>query len=215
MLKQLRNGWREVRSRAWVWATIAGFSGAVLFVYAPWYALAPGIARDTYGSAGVFGLLESLAGLGAVVGAVLGLRWRPARPLFAGLLLILGWPVMAGSFALHAPEEFVAVCAFATGFGFALMVIWWETALARHIPAGALSRVSSYDWMGSLALLPLGYALAGPLAASLGARHVLLVGSVVGLGMLGLTLLPRETRELSDRDADRVDPASEALVDVT
>jgi MFS family permease len=205
VLTQLRGGWREVRSRTWVWVTIAGFAGAVLFVYAPWYALAPVIARDAYGSAGVFGLLESLGGFGAVVGAFLGLRWRPARPLRAGLLLVLAWPVMDGSFALRAPLELVAVCAFATGFGFALMVIWWETALARHIPPGSLSRVSSYDWMGSLALLPLGYALAGPLANALGARHVLLVGSVVGLVMLGITLLPRETRELGEPDpADAV-----------
>jgi hypothetical protein len=75
--------------------------------------------------------------------------------------------------------------------------------------------------MGSLALLPLGYALAGPLAESLGARHVLLVGSIVGLGMLGLTLLPRETRELGPggledgEEPERFDPAGEALVDVT
>jgi hypothetical protein len=76
--------------------------------------------------------------------------------------------------------------------------------------------------MGSLALLPLGYALAGPLAEALGARHVLLVGSVLGLGMLGLTLLPRETRELGQGDledaaeaSERVEPARGALVDVT
>jgi MFS family permease len=108
------------------------------------------------------------------------------------------------------------VCAAATGFGFALMVIWWETALARHIPARALSRVSSYDWMGSLALLPLGYALAGPLANAFGARHVLLVGSLIGLVMLVITLLPRETRELGNPP----DPTDEtitagALADVT
>ena len=221
VLTQLRKGFREVRSRTWVWVTIAGFSGAVLFVYAPWYALAPSIARDTYGGTGVFGLLESLAGLGAVVGAVLGLRWRPARPLRSGLLLVLAWPVLDASFALHAPVQFVSVCAFATGFGFALMIIWWETALAQHIPAGLLSRVSSYDWMGSLALLPLGYALAGPLAEALGAQHVLLVGSIIGLGMLGLTLLPRETRELGQGgledpdDNHRIEATGETLVDVT
>ena len=103
-------------------------------VYAPWYALAPVIARDDYGSAGVFGLLESIAGVGAVIGAVLALRWRPRCPLRAGLLLVLAWPVQDAPFALGAPLELVAVLAFATGFGFSLMVIWWETALARHIP---------------------------------------------------------------------------------
>ena len=78
------------------------------------------------------------------------------------------------------------------------MTIWWETALVRHIPPNALSRVSAYDWMGSLALLPLGYAIAGPLASALGAQHVLLVGSGIGLLMLGATLVPRSTRELAD-----------------
>jgi hypothetical protein len=75
--------------------------------------------------------------------------------------------------------------------------------------------------MGSLALLPLGYALAGPLAESLGARHVLLVGSIIGLGMLCLTLLPRETRQLGQGGLDdsdesgRVEATGDSLVDVT
>ena len=65
-----------------------------------------------------------------------------------------------------------------------------------------LSRVSSYDLMGSLALLPLGYAIAGPLANALGAQRVLLVGSGIGLLMLGATLVPRSTRELTDPEED-------------
>ena len=79
------------------------------------------------------------------------------------------------------------------------MIIWWETALARHIPPNLLSRVSAYDWMGSLALLPIGYALAGPLAEAFGAQTVLGIGSLLGLGALLLALLPRSTRELAER----------------
>jgi MFS family permease len=198
MLDELRAGWREVRSRAWVWVTIAAFAGAVLCVYAQWYALAPAVARDVYGGAGVFGLLESVAGVGAVCGGLIGLSWRPARPLLAGMLLVLAWPVQDIVFALGAPVAAVVVCAFATGFGFSLLMIWWETALARHIPARALSRVSAWDWMGSLALLPLGYLVAGPLAAAFGARTVLVVGSVIGLLLLAAALVPRSTRELGD-----------------
>ena len=97
---------------------------------------------------------------------------------------------------LLSPLAVVTVCAAATGFGFALLMIWWETALARHIPARALSRVSAWDWMGSLALLPLGYVLAGPLAGAFGARTVLGVGSAIGVALLALALLPRSTREL-------------------
>jgi MFS family permease len=196
LIAALRGGWREVRSRTWVWVTIAVFTGAVMCVYATWYALAPVIARDHYGGAGVFGVLESIAGAGAVIGAGVGLRWRPARPLRTGLLLVLAWPVQDGVYALGAPLPLLGVLALATGFGWALLMIWWETALAQHIPAGALSRVSAYDWMGSLALLPVGYALAGPLASVFGARVVLGVGSVIGVVLLALALVPRSTREL-------------------
>ncbi len=193
---ELRAGFEEVRSRTWVWVTIAVFTGAVMCVYAPWYALAPIVSRGSYGSVGIFGLLESLGGAGAVCGAIAGIRWRPAHPLKAGLLLVLTWPVMALLLSLKAPVALVAAASLATGFGFSLLMIWWETALAQHIPPHALSRVSAYDWMGSLALMPLGFLLAGPLATALGTRAVLGVGSVLGIVMLLMALAPRSTREL-------------------
>ena len=196
MGQELRAGWREVRSRTWVWVTIATFSGAVLCLYSQWYALAPGIAKDVYGSAGVFGVLEALAGGGAVLGALMALRWRPQRPLRTGLLLTLVWPLQAIALSLGAPLGLVLCCAFATGFGFSLLMIWWESALAHYIPPHALSRVSAYDWMGSLALMPVGYLLASTLAGALGARTTLGLGSAIGLVLLAGALLPRATREL-------------------
>jgi MFS family permease len=201
VLQELRAGWREVRSRSWVWVTIACFTGALLCVYAQWYALAPVIARDNYGGAGVFGLLESVAGVGAVAGALLGVKWRPRRPLRAGLILILVWPLQDIVFALSSPLALVLPFAFATGFGFSLFGVWWETALARHIPPHAISRVSAYDWMGSLALLPLGFVIAGPLAGAFGARNVLGVGSAIGFVLLLVALTPRSTRELNGAPA--------------
>ena len=77
ILHELRAGYHEVRSRTWVWVLIVVFTGTMLCVYARWYALAPRVAHDLYGSTGVFGLLESVAGLGAVLGALVGVRWRP------------------------------------------------------------------------------------------------------------------------------------------
>jgi MFS family permease len=198
LMGELHGGWREVRSRPWVWVTIAVFSGAVVCVFAQWYALAPVIARDSYGGAGVFGALEAIGGAGAVCGSLAGIVWRPRRPLLTGMLLVLAWPVQDGVFALGAPLALVVACALATGFGFSLLMIWWETALARHIPASALSRVSAWDWMGSLALLPVGYLVAGPLAGGFGPRTVLGAGSAIGVILLLIGLLPRSTRELGD-----------------
>jgi MFS family permease len=196
MRSDVRAGWHEVRARPWVWVTIASFSGAVLCVYAQFGALAPLIAQNVYGSVVVFGLIESLAGVGAVCGALAGLRWRPAHPLRAGLLLSLAWPVTDAVFALGAPLALVLAGAVTLGFGFSLLGVWWDTALARNIPAHALSRVFAWDWMGSFALLPLGFALAGPLASSFGARTVLGVGSGIGFVLLALALIPRSTRKL-------------------
>jgi hypothetical protein len=176
--------------------TIVVFAGALLCAFVPWYALAPIVARGSYGSAGVFGLLESVAGAGAVCGAVAGVRWRPNHPLKAGLLLILCWPLLGVLFAVKAPLELVTVVALASGFGFALLMIWWETALAEHIPPHALSRVSAYDWMGSLALVPLGYLVVGPVSDALGVRNVLGFGALAAAGMLMLALVPRSTRHL-------------------
>jgi len=82
----------------------------------------------------------------------------------------------------------------------------------RHIPAHALSRVSAYDWMGSLALLPLGFALAGPLASVLGARALLGAGGVITVGLLALALVPRATRELGGERAARRQPSSSPMM---
>jgi MFS family permease len=215
VLRELRDGWREVRSRTWVWVVIAAFAGAVMCVYAPWYALAPIIARDHYGGVGLFGVLESVGGVGAVVGALAALRWRPRHPLRAGMLLTLAWPIQDGLFALGAPVPAMIVSALATGFGFSLLIIWWETALARHIPPRALGRVSAWDWMGSTALLPLGYLIAGPLADSFGARTVLGVGAVIGVGLLALALVPRSVRQLGPGpDGSAEDLAGEVGVEL-
>jgi MFS family permease len=196
VLTELRAGWREVASRPWVWVTIACFAGAVLALYTQWYALAPIVARNLYGSAGVFGVLESVAGVGAVAGALVAIRWRPTHPMKVGMWLTLPWPLMAVLFALHAPLPAVIVAVLGTGFGFSLFGVWWEMSLVRHIPAHALSRVSAYDWVGSLAFLPIGFALAGPAAAALGARSVLELGSAVALVLMLIAMVPRSTRQL-------------------
>src|SRR5262249_22721826 len=152
-------------------------------VFAQWYALAPGIARDVYGSTGVFGVLEAAAGAGAVLGAVVAARWRPRYPMRTGLLAILAWPLATGLVALGAPPPVAALGMFGAGVSFGVFLVFWESALAHHIPPHALSRVSAWDWMGSLGLLPLGYLVAGPLADTFGAPVVLGVGSAIGLGL--------------------------------
>jgi MFS family permease len=136
-----------------------------------------------------------------------------------GLLLTLIWPIQTLAFAAASPLAVVVALSFGAGLGFTLFEVWWATALVRHIPPEALSRVSAYDWMGSLALLPLGFAIAGPLAGAVGARAVLAVGAALALAMLALALVPRGTRQLAlDGSAEQgaddvaVEPGREAEV---
>ncbi len=199
---EIREGAREVRSRAWVWATLASFCVGLFCALAPWFVLGPLIARQQYGHTAVYGLVETALGLGTIAGALVGVGWRPRFPMRLAMLAILAWPFAAILYASGATLFAVVPATVLAGVGIALFDVWWLTALAERIPPEKLSRVSSYDWMVSYALLPLGYILAGPLAARLGAVDVMLGGSVLACVAFGLGLLPRETRMLERLDAE-------------
>jgi hypothetical protein len=112
------------------------------------------------------------------------------------MLAVLLWPLSSILFAAGVTLVIVVPASVIAGAGLSLFDVWWLTALAERIPPGKLSRVTSYDWMVSLGLLPFGYLLAGPLASELGAVEVLIGGSVLACISFALGLLPRETRRL-------------------
>lgn len=201
VLAELCEGYAEVRSRAWIWVTVVVFAVALMLSFGPWTTLGPSIAEDEYGSAGVFGLLAAAMGAGTMLGALLGFRWRPLHPMRAGFLWVLGWPVVTAAFALGAPLVVLVALFAAAGVGLSLFGIWWDTALAERVPPHTLSRVSAYDWMGSLALLPIGYLVAGPLGDALGAGAVLAVGSALAALVLAAGLAVRETWTMRRLDA--------------
>ncbi|HEY1449766.1 MAG TPA: MFS transporter [Solirubrobacteraceae bacterium] len=194
--KEVREGFREVRSRSWVWVTLASFCVALFTGLAPWFVLGPLVAREQYGEIGVYGLVAAVLGVGTIAGSLLAIAWRPRFPMRAAMLAIVLWPAAAVLYAAGVTLIVVVPAMLLGGAGIAMFDVWWTTALAERIPPDKLSRVSSYDWMVSLALLPLGYVLAGPLAGALGAVDVLLIGSALATIALALGLLPRETRML-------------------
>lgn len=190
VLRELREGWTEFRARTWVWGIVALFSFMLVVALAPYTVLGPTVAEEQYGDKAVYGTVAAALGLGTVAGALIGFRWRPERPMVAGMVMSLGWPTAIALFAVGLPVGLLVVVFFVAGVGVALFDVWWHTALQQRIPAQALSRVSSYDWMGSLALLPLGYLLAGPVGAALGNTEVLIAGGTLALilALLGLAI---------------------------
>ena len=148
--------------------------------------LGPTVSIEHYDTRAVYGIMAAAMGAGTIAGALIGFRWRPRFPMRTGMLLALPWPIALGAFALGLPVGVLLVGVRRGGTGIALFGIWWETALAERVPPHVLSRVTAYDWMGSLALLPIGYVLAGPLGEALGAVEVLAGGSALALAALAL-----------------------------
>jgi MFS family permease len=207
-LSELRQGWTAVRDRAWVWVTIVVFSVALLTALAPFFVLGAQVAHDVYGSEAVFGWTNAAWGAGTVTGAVLGSYWRPRRPMRSGMLASLTWPGAIALFAAGPPLGVLYPALALSGAGMGIFGVWWETALAQRIPPHLLSRVSAWDWMGSLALLPLGYVLAGPFAAHFGEVRVLVVGGVFGSVVMAAGLLPDSVRTLTRIENERPLPAA-------
>jgi hypothetical protein len=181
MLSELRGGWTELRARPWALLVIASACWALLVSMAPFQALGPAIGDEVYDQAAVFGLVSAISGAGSIAGAILAVRWRPQRIIFVAMLVTMPWTGGYLAYALGAPLPLLGAIAFVGGFGIGLFMIWWESTLAHEIPPAALSRVSAFDWMGSLGLLPLGLLIAGPLGATVGLRETLIAGCVLTL----------------------------------
>ncbi|HEX5146513.1 MAG TPA: MFS transporter [Conexibacter sp.] len=211
MLAEVRDGWREVRSRQWVWVTIAVYALHMVFGYAPYVVLGPTVAGAAYGDANLWGWVAASVGAGTAAGALVALRWRPARPMVAGILVSVPFGVVLLIFALGAPFALVLPCAVVSGMGLALFGVWWETALAQRTPPAALGRVASYDWMGSYALMPVGFVLVGVLADHAGATNVMGVTGGLAAAIVLLALAPRETRRLTQVAEEAAQPLHSGL----
>ena len=92
----------------------------------------------------------------------------PRRPILAAALTGFTQVPAIALLAAGAPAPAIALGALAFGVGMMFGNAVWESALQRHIRPDALSRVSAYDWFGSFAFAPVGFAIWGPIADAVG-----------------------------------------------
>jgi MFS family permease len=209
-ISDLRTGWHEVRSRTWLWVMIVLGALFQVLVLATFMVLGPVVADRDLGGAGAWSLISGAMGVGAVLGAVGGMRFRFSRPLVASNLTItltaLPMLLLAGGASTWA----VAVAAIGAGYGMSFFAIIYETTLQEQIPDEVLSRVASYDWMGSTALRPLGLAAVGPIAVAVGVGTTLSVSAVAIVALLVGSLAIPAVRQLRVVDPEHHDPPLES-----
>jgi MFS family permease len=201
MLQELRLGWGAFRDRTWLWAIVAQFavvnaaeSGAV-------NVLGPAVAKAHFGGAAWWGAALTAQSVGLVLCGALMLRLRPRRMLLAGTLAVFPLALFPLSLARPFPAQVVVGAAFLAGFFVEVFGVLWDTTMQQHVPREILSRVASYDALGSLVLLPIGLAVIGPVAQAVGNRWTLLGAAALVVGPTALALLSRDVRTIERRDA--------------
>jgi MFS family permease len=188
----VKEGLRFVRGRVWLWGTLLSAAIAYLAFMGPAEVLLPYVVKNELNaSARDLGLVFAAGGVGAIGAALaMGQRGHPRRDVtemylvwtvatlvVAGYgLAIASWQLMIACLAFNALETWGTII--------------WATIKQRHVPASMLGRVSSLDWLISIGLLPLSFALTAPVAELIGVRATLagaaLIGGAVTLGALFL-----------------------------
>ena len=181
----MREGLAFIRRRVWLWGTLVAAAAAYLVFLGPSEVLLPYMVKnELHGSASDLGLVFAAGGVGAVGAAVwMGQRGHPRRDVTVmyatwtlATLAIAGYGLAAASWQL------MAACLVFNALETAGTIVW-ATVKQRHVPRGMLGRVSSLDWLISIGLLPISFALTAPVAGVLGVRATL-----VGAGLVGAAI---------------------------
>jgi MFS family permease len=189
----LKEGLRFVRQRVWLWGTLLSAAISYLVFLGPAEVLLPYLVKnELHASAGTLGLVLAAGGVGALGGAAfMGHRGHPRRDV---TVMYMTWTIatlaIAGYGIANAAWQLMLVCLVFNALEAAGTIVW-ATIKQHHVPGSMLGRVSSLDWLISIGLLPLSFALTAPVAAVFGARATLVGAAALGAAVtLGGFFLP-------------------------
>jgi MFS family permease len=198
-LREFADGLAEARRHPWFFAGLGALTAVIATGYSATGVALPLISRDRYGTEIVLAAATTGYAVGALAGAFLVARWRPAAPgrvALGGLALYALAPL---SLLLPVPAAVVVAAYVVTGIGIELFNVPWFTATQREVDPRLLARVSSVDFLLSYGLAPLGLALIAPAIAAFGTGPVLLVCAVVCLAAPAAAMFAPGTRTFSRR----------------
>jgi MFS family permease len=197
LLRELRSGFREFTARRWVVVIVAAFAVIMMILRGAEGVLGPVLAKRHFDGPKSWALIATFESVGFLAGSLAGSRYRPKYPMFFCVTITLTASVYLLLMAIPAPLMVIGIGAFAWGATIDLWGVYWMTALQTHIPRESLSRVVSYDAMGSLMLGPIGLALAGPAIILVGLRNSFIFGAIVIALCVGAALLEPQVRRLT------------------
>jgi transmembrane secretion effector len=211
VMADIRGGLQFIRQRTWIWGTLVSAAFAYLLFLGPTEVLLPYVVKNSlHGSAGTLGAVFAAGGIGSIAAAVLmGQRAQPRRQVtFIYVVWTLATLAVAGYGFATQTWQLVVACLLFNALETAGTIVW-ATLKQRHVPPSMLGRVSSLDWLISIGLLPLSFALTAPLTALVGAR-LTLVGA--GVGGAAITLAALYLPGM--RDVEREEPVAEPALPV-
>jgi MFS family permease len=214
--RDLAEGWRFVRARTWLWATFASAAVAYLCFMGPVEVLLPYLVKnDLEGSARDLGMVFAAGGIGSVTCALaMGQRDIPRRGItFIYVCWTLATLAVAG-YGLSSAMWQLMLAALSFNALETAGTIVWATMKQRHVPRTMLGRVSSIDWLISIGLLPLSFALTGPVAAAVGTRGTLVAAGVVGAVVTAAAFFIPGMRDVERRAAATRRPHSTPVIGV-
>jgi len=193
-IHELKTGWREFSSRRWVFLIVIIFSFLVAMERAVYSVLGPLVADEKLGGPKPWSIILAAWAVGSVVGVVFAGKVRPRFPI--RVAIIVQFPVFLWFFSLANTTNvlIISIISFFVGIAFDFFYVLWVTTLQQHIPKESLSKVMSYDVLGSLALAPIGIAVAGPIAENVGTSTILNVFTFAAAVCIFAPLLSREVR---------------------
>jgi MFS family permease len=198
-LHQLHEGWREFAARRWLWSIVLEFTAMTAVISGTINVLGPVVADSRLGGARSWGLILAAYGIGAVLGGLVMIRFRPHRMLLVASIAAGVFAVLLFALAVPLTVPLIMAAAVLVGMTSEVFLVNWITTMQQEIPHDLLSRLSSFDAIGSFALAPVGVAVAGPLAAAFGISVVLVAGGLLIVALTLAVLLVPEVRQMRRR----------------
>ncbi|MFG2229865.1 MFS transporter [Streptomyces sp. NPDC048723] len=203
--ESLIGGWREFAGRSWVWANVGGFAFYQGLILPTMFVIGPALAAGEGGMGSTGWAVVLVAqGVGAVLGGLLLMWWRPRLPLAACNLLVGLESLFLFAMAGSSRVEWVALMALIGSIGVTMSDGLWLSTLQREIPDEALSRVSSYEWLGSLAFNPLGMAATGLVLEAASPVTIILTVAVLNLGVRAAVMLSPGVRRIRNVSEEKL-----------